>query len=104
LQAGGASCALNLANARGYSVMDVIRTAERVSGKAVRVDVAPRRPGDPPVLVGAADRVRAVLGWAPAHSALEMQIAHAWNWMEKEPPRPPAVRLSRDTASPLRCR
>jgi UDP-glucose-4-epimerase GalE len=77
------SCAFNLANAHGYSVMEVIQTAERVSGKAVRVEKGPRRPGDPPVLIGLADRARAVLGWAPRRSALEMQMADAWNWMQK---------------------
>ena len=84
LLSGGSSCALNLANAQGYSVMDVIEVAQRVSGKTIRVEVAPRRPGDPPVLVGAADRARALLGWAPTRSALDLQIADAWNWMKKE--------------------
>jgi UDP-glucose 4-epimerase len=46
--------------------------------------VVPRRSGDPPVLIGAADRARAMLGWAPMRSALEVQIADAWNWMQKE--------------------
>ena len=49
LQSGGSSCALNLANASGYSVMDVIEAAQRVTGKSIRVEKAPRRPGDPPV-------------------------------------------------------
>ena len=87
LLSGGSSCALNLANAQGYSVMDVIQVAQRVSGKTIRVEMAPRRPGDPPVLVGAADRARAMLGWAPTRSALDVQIADAWNWMQKEPAR-----------------
>lgn len=39
-------------------------------------------PGDPPVLVGAADRARALLGWAPRRSALHVQIADAWSWMQ----------------------
>jgi UDP-glucose-4-epimerase GalE len=84
LLSGGSSCALNLANAQGYSVMDVIQAAQRVSGKTIRVKMAPRRPGDPRVLVGAADRARVLLGWAPKRSALDLQIADAWNWMQKE--------------------
>ena len=87
LLSGGSSCALNLANAQGYSVMDVIQVAQRVSGRAIRVETAPRRPGDPPVLVGAADRARAVLGWEPRRSALDVQISDVWNWMQKEPAR-----------------
>jgi UDP-arabinose 4-epimerase len=81
LLAGGATCALNLANARGYSVMEVIETARRVCDKPIGTEMAPRRAGDPPVLVGSAERARTILGWTPARSALEMQIADAWNWM-----------------------
>lgn len=83
LLSGGSSCALNLANAQGYSVMDVIEAARRVSGKSIAVEVLERRPGDPPVLVGAADRARALLGWTPKRSALELQIADAWSWTRK---------------------
>ena len=79
---GGTSCALNLANARGYSVMEVIDTARRVTGKTIDVQVAPRRPGDPPVLVGAAKRAHTLLGWQPQRSALATQIADAWRWMQ----------------------
>ena len=85
LLSGGSSCALNLANAKGYSVMDVIKAPQQVVGKIVGVEMAPRRPEDSPVLIGAADRARAVLGWAPTRSVLDVQIADAWNWMQKEP-------------------
>jgi UDP-glucose 4-epimerase len=84
LQSGGSSCALNLANASGYSVMDLIRAAQRVTGKTIRLEKAQRRPGDPPMLVGAAARAHAVLGWPPRRSTLDMQIADAWNWIQKE--------------------
>jgi UDP-glucose 4-epimerase len=56
---GARAASLNLANAQGYSVLEVIQVAERVSGKAIRVDMTPRRPGDPAVLIGSADRARA---------------------------------------------
>jgi UDP-glucose-4-epimerase GalE len=84
LLSNGPSCALNLANTQGYSVMDVIRAAQRVLGKAIHVEIAARRPGDPPALVGTANRAHAVLGWLPARSALEVQISDAWNWMQKQ--------------------
>src|SRR5882672_1530952 len=83
LLSGGKTCALNLANAHGYSVMDVIQTAERVCGKPIKIEMAPRRAGDPPVLIGSSDRAREVLGWKPVRSALEVQIADAWNWTQK---------------------
>ena len=57
LLAKSQSCALNLANARGYSVKEVIAAAERVCGRTITTKVAPRRPGDPPILIGSAKRV-----------------------------------------------
>jgi UDP-arabinose 4-epimerase len=83
LLGGGKSCALNLANARGYSVREVIAAAETVCGRAVRTEVVARRPGDPAVLVGDARQAQALLGWQPARSDLEMQISDAWNWMTR---------------------
>jgi UDP-arabinose 4-epimerase len=79
---GGTSCALNLANARGYSVKEVIAVAERVCGRPILTDMAPRREGDPPVLIGSGVRAETLLGWRPTRSALETQIAAAWNWMK----------------------
>jgi UDP-glucose-4-epimerase GalE len=81
LLAGGASAAFNLANARGYSVREVIAAAEAVCGLPIRARDVGRRPGDPPVLVGDATRAAAVLGWRPARSDLRRQIADAWRWM-----------------------
>jgi UDP-arabinose 4-epimerase len=81
LLAGGASCAFNLANARGYSVNEVVAEAERVCQCSIRTNVVSRRPGDPPVLVGSAERAQAVLGWKPGRSDLGVQIADAWNWL-----------------------
>jgi UDP-glucose-4-epimerase GalE len=80
---GGKSCALNLANARGYSVKEVVAAAERVCGRPIRTEIAERRPGDPPVLIGDASQARALLGWQPARSDLELQIGDAWNWMTR---------------------
>ena len=82
LLAGGKSCALNLANARGYSVREVIATAETVCGRSIPSEIVARRPGDPPVLIGDASRAHALLGWKPTRSSLEMQIADAWRWMK----------------------
>ena len=83
LFAGGESCALNLANARGYSVKEVIAAAETVCGGAIRSQIMARRPGDPPVLIGDASRAHALLGWKPIRSSLEIQIRDAWSWMNR---------------------
>jgi UDP-glucose-4-epimerase GalE len=84
LLSGGSCCALNLANSRGYSVKEVIHTARRISGKTIQYEVVSRRTGDPPILIGAADRAQTLLGWIPKRSSLEMQIGDAWNWMQKK--------------------
>jgi len=86
LLAGGKTCACNLSNARGFSVMEVIEAAQRVTGKTIKVKMSPRRPGDPPVLIGSADRARELFGWTPKRSALDLQIADAWNWIKKKKP------------------
>jgi UDP-arabinose 4-epimerase len=83
LLAGGTSGAFNLANARGFSVLEVVRAAERVTGKTIAIEKVARRPGDPPVLVGSAVRAHDILGWQPVYSDLDSQIAHAWTWMQK---------------------
>jgi UDP-arabinose 4-epimerase len=80
LLGGGKSLSLNLANARGYSVKEVIATAERVCNKPIRVDIAPRRKGDAAVLIGDARRAQQMLGWSPQRSELESQIRDSWNW------------------------
>jgi UDP-glucose-4-epimerase GalE len=81
---GGRSCALNLANERGYSVKEVITMSERVCGKAVRVEMSTRRAGDPAVLRGSSERARTLLGWKPTRSDLRILISDAWKWMNSE--------------------
>jgi UDP-glucose-4-epimerase GalE len=81
---GGNSCELNLANARGYSVKEVIAAAEIVCGHSIPAETAARRSGDPPVLIGDASRARALLNWKPTRSELQIQISDAWRWMLKQ--------------------
>jgi UDP-glucose-4-epimerase GalE len=81
LLGGGASCALNLANARGYSVKEVIAIAERVCARRVPVVMASRRVGDPGILIGNPAKALKTIGWKPARSDLEVQIRDAWSWM-----------------------
>jgi UDP-glucose 4-epimerase len=75
----------NLGNGEGYSVLEVVRTVERVTGQPVPVREAPRRPGDPARLVASADRARRLLGWSPARPWLEAIVADAWSWMRRHP-------------------
>jgi len=75
-----AQTAYNLGNGTGYSVQQVIDTAAHVTGRPIATRVAPRRPGDPPRLVAAVDKVRSALGWQPRYPDLHTIIATAWRW------------------------
>ena len=75
-----AQTAYNLGTGTGYSVRQVIETAAHVTGRPIATRAAPRRPGDPPCLVAAADKIRAALGWQPHYSDLSTIIATAWHW------------------------
>ena len=73
----------NLGNGKGYSVRQVIQAAEVVTGRSVPTRVAPRRPGDPPVLLASADKAQEELGWLPRYPRLEVILEHAWAWHQK---------------------
>ncbi|HXG10666.1 MAG TPA: UDP-glucose 4-epimerase GalE, partial [Gemmataceae bacterium] len=75
----------NVGIGRGYSVREVIRTAEEVTGKPVPVREGPRRPGDPPVLVASAEKIQRELGWKPRYTELRPILETAWNWHRRHP-------------------
>jgi len=80
----------NLGNGDGFSVREVVNTAEKVTGRKVNVKVGPRRPGDPARLVASAERAKKVLGWNPSAN-LEEIVRTAWEW-EKKINLPPKLR------------
>lgn len=84
LEADG-SVAYNLGNGRGFSVLEVIEAARRVTGCPIPAIDAPRRPGDPPVLVADSSKIRRELGWAPRVAGIEEIIESAWRWMNRYP-------------------
>lgn len=78
--------AYNLGNGQGFSVQQVIETAQRVvaeDGFSVTVEEGPRRPGDPARLVADATRAKRELGWEPRYGDLETIIRHAWAWEKR---------------------
>lgn len=84
LAAGGGSLRLNLGTGVGHSVREVLAIGERVTGRKIPADTAPRRPGDPPVLVAHPGSAAAALGLDLASSAtIEQIIASAWQWHNK---------------------
>lgn len=77
--------AFNLGTGTGQSVRQVLDAARRVTGLPIPSADQPRRPGDPPVLVAAAERARAALGWAPRHSGIDEILETAWRWHRAHP-------------------
>ena len=75
----------NLGNGNGFSVQEVIAAAEQVTGSAIAVEEAPRRPGDPPMLVAAAAKIRTELGWEPRKPELVAMVADAWAFAQARP-------------------
>jgi UDP-glucose 4-epimerase len=76
---------LNLGNGSGFSVREVIAAAEQVTGVEIPAVERPRRPGDPPMLVAASERIRSVLGWEPRKPSLTEMIADAWAFAQARP-------------------
>ena len=85
LRGGGESTHINLGNGQGYSVLEVIETARRVTGLPIAAETGPRRPGDPSHLVAQADKARRVLGWEPRYPDLETIVQTAWDWHRTHP-------------------
>jgi UDP-glucose 4-epimerase len=81
----GRSDRINLGNGKGFSVMEVIKVVEKVSGKAVPFKFAPRGKGDPAVLVASSRRAGEVLGWAPRFTILEDIVKTAFDWHMAHP-------------------
>jgi UDP-glucose 4-epimerase len=74
---------INLGTNLGYSVLEVIRAAERVTGKSVPYKTLPRREGDVPVLLASREKAERVLGWTPRLSDIETILRTAWAWHRK---------------------
>jgi UDP-glucose 4-epimerase len=81
----GRHAILNLGNGAGFSVREVVEAARTVTGHPIPIEEAPRRPGDPPELVAASERIRAELGWEPRKPGLEEILADAWAWHQAHP-------------------
>jgi UDP-glucose 4-epimerase len=81
----GAGLCCNLGIGRGYSVREVIRTVEEVTGRPVPFRESPRRAGDPPELVASSEKARRELNWQPRYAELRSIVETAWNWHRTHP-------------------
>ena len=75
----------NLGTGNGFSVREIIQTAEKVTGKKVQVKYGPRRAGDAIALYADPSRAKKVLGWEAKYKDPETIIRSAWNWFSKHP-------------------
>ncbi|HKZ84778.1 MAG TPA: UDP-glucose 4-epimerase GalE [Anaerolineae bacterium] len=75
----------NLGNGNGYSNLEVLQTAEAVTGRKIAWEFGPRRPGDPAVLVASSERIQRELGWKPRFGSLRDIISTAWEWHRAHP-------------------
>ena len=80
LRSGAPSLTLNCGYGHGFSVLEVIEAVKRVSGVDFKVDVAPRRPGDPAQIVAHSEQIRSELGWRPRYDNLPTIVRDALAW------------------------
>ncbi|WP_057878360.1 UDP-glucose 4-epimerase GalE [Levilactobacillus paucivorans] len=85
LKDNNVSDAFNLGSSTGFSNLEILEAARRVTGKAIPAKMAPRRAGDPSTLIAASDKAREVLNWQPQFDNVDDIIRTAWNWKQKHP-------------------
>lgn len=85
LREGNTSTAFNLGSSTGFSNLQILEAARKVTGKEIPAELADRRPGDPDTLVASSDKAREILGWKPQFDDIEKIIASAWAWHSSHP-------------------
>ncbi len=85
LENNGKSNVFNLGNGNGFSVLEVIKTVEKVTGKKIKYNMSDKRAGDPAVLVASSKKIIDTLGWKPAYNSLEKIVETAWHWAKNHP-------------------
>ena len=85
LSDGGESTHINLGNGIGFSVLDVIEAARKVTGKSIETRIEPRRAGDPSHLIADATKAFDILGWKPKFADIDGIIETAWDWKIANP-------------------
>lgn len=76
---------INLGSSNGFSVKELLTEAIKVTGKDIPAEVAPRRAGDPSMLVASNEKAKTILGWNPQYTDVETIISSAWQWHQSHP-------------------
>ena len=84
LKDGGKSDIFNLGNSKGFSVKEIIKTVERVTGLTVEASFNPKGDGDPPILIANSEKAKSVLGWEPKYDNLEEIVETAYRWAKSK--------------------
>lgn len=79
------AASFNLGNGEGFSVREVVAAVGAAAGAPPSTERAPRRPGDPAILVASSERARKRLGWSPKLAALDAIVGTAWAWHTSHP-------------------
>ncbi len=82
LENGNEGDFFNLGNTIGRSVLEVVDSVKRVTGRDFKVTLSDRRPGDPAKLVGSSEKARRILKWKPQYGDIDTIVSHAWKWHE----------------------
>lgn len=85
LREGKESTAFNLGSSTGFSNLEIVEAARRVTGKEIPLEMAARRPGDPDSLIAESSKAREVLGWQPQFDNIDKIIETAWAWHSNHP-------------------
>ena len=85
LREGGESNIFNLGNGQGFSVKEMIVTAEKVTGQKIKTEMGARRAGDPAQLIASSDKAKEILKWNPQFADVEKVIETAWIWHKNHP-------------------
>ena len=84
LRSNGKSVTLNCGYGHGYSVLEVLETAEKIAGKALNIKYSPRRAGDLAAIAADSTQLRQLLNWQPRYADLETIVKHALGWEQKQ--------------------
>lgn len=85
LRVGNESNAFNLGSSTGFSNLEILEVARKVTGKEIPTIIADRRPGDPDILIASSEKAREVLGWKPQFDNIERIVETAWAWHSSHP-------------------
>ncbi len=83
----GKSDCFNLGTGEGVSVLELVRTVEKITGKKLKISKEERRLGDPDILIADNTKAKSILGWTPSHSSIDNIIKTAWTWHNKDVPK-----------------